>query len=145
MINTLSLKRPSGYLLRPFVIFIFILLAGTALLVGCNRNTSVDEVDFLVPVSVSEVGTADVEDQIVATGSLRASEMVRLEVETGGILEFETNNDGRRFGEGDQVKAGDIIARITGEDVRLSARTKANRQRFETAREEYEANKRLYD
>jgi membrane fusion protein (multidrug efflux system) len=144
MKNTLSLKRPSGYLLRPFVIFIFILLAGTTLLVGCNRNTSVEEVDFLVPVSVSEVGTADVEDQIVATGSLRASEMIRREVDTGGILEFEKSNQGRRFAEGDHVKAGDIIARITGEDVRISARTEATRQRFKTAQDEYESTKKLY-
>jgi membrane fusion protein (multidrug efflux system) len=145
MKNTLSLKRPSGYLLRPFAIFIFSLLAGPALITGCSSDRQVDEVDFLVPVSVSEVGTADVEDQIVATGSLRASKMVYLEVETGGILEFATNRQGRRFAEGDQVKAGDVIARITGEDVRIAARTEATRQRFKTAQDDYEAAKKLYE
>jgi membrane fusion protein (multidrug efflux system) len=145
MINTLSLKRPSEYLLRPFVILIFTLLAVPALITGCSPDRQVDEVDFLVPVSVSEVGTANVEDQIVSTGSLRASEMVRLEVETGGVLEFATNSQGRRFAEGDRVKAGDIIARITGEDVRIAARTEATRQKFKTAQDDYESTKKLYE
>jgi membrane fusion protein (multidrug efflux system) len=144
MIHTLSLKRPSGYLLRPSVIFIFTLLAGSAFITGCSPDRQVDEVDFLVPVSVSEVGTANVEDQIVSTGSLRASEMVRLEVETGGVLEFAKNSQGRRFAEGDRVKAGDIIARITGEDVRIAARTEATHQRFKAAQDDFEATKNLY-
>ena len=124
---------------------LFIILAGLFLITSCNGNRSVDEVQFLVPVSVTDVGTADVEDRIVATGTLRASRMVSLEVETGGVLEFAKNSEGRRFGEGDRVKAGDVIARITGEDIRLAARTEANLQRFETARDEYESTNKLYE
>ncbi len=117
---------------------------GLILLAGCDSNNSVDKLDVLVPVSVSDVGTADVEDHIVATGTLRVSEMVYLEVETAGILEFSTNSQGRRYSEGDRVKAGDTIARVTGEDVRLSAGTKASRQRFEAAKDDYEADKKLF-
>jgi membrane fusion protein (multidrug efflux system) len=115
------------------------------LLTGCNQSNSDDKVDFLAPVSVTDVGTADVEDQIVATGTLRVSGMVYLEVETGGVIEFAKNSQGRRFSEGDRVRAGDIIARITGEDIRLSAGTEASRQRFEKAQEDYEATKKLFD
>jgi len=140
-----SLNRPEGFWQRPYIRIVIIALAGFSLLTGCNSNNSVDEVEFLVPVSVSDVGTDDVEDRIVATGTLRASRMVSLEVETGGVLEFAKNSEGRLLGEGDRVKAGDVIARITGEDVRLSARTKANRQGFETARDEYESTKKLYE
>ncbi|MBN1831897.1 MAG: efflux RND transporter periplasmic adaptor subunit [Deltaproteobacteria bacterium] len=125
--------------------WLFIIVVGVFLITSCNGNRSVDEVEFLVPVSVSEVGTADVEDRIIATGTLRASRMVSLEVETGGVLEFAENKEGKRFGEGDRVKSGDVIARITGEDIRLAARTEANLQRFETARDEYESTKKLYE
>lgn len=112
---------------------------------GCNRSTQSEDVDFLVPVSVSDVGTADVEDQIVTTGSLRAGKMIVLEVETGGFLEFAKNSAGRRIAEGDRVKKGDIIAMITGEDVRLAAGKKAKLQGFEAQKDEYEATKKLYD
>lgn len=139
------LLLPYKFLQRCNMKSILTLSAGLILLAGCTGSNSVDEVDFLVPVSVSDVGTADVEDHIVATGTLRVNEMVYLEVETAGILEFATNSQGRRFSEGDRVKAGDIIARITGEDVRLSAGTKASRKRFEAAKDDYEAAKKLYD
>jgi membrane fusion protein (multidrug efflux system) len=138
------LKAAGDHLPEPYVMIIFVALVGVSLLAGCGAGNSVDEVEFLVPVSLSDVGTADVEDRIVATGTLRASRMVSLEVETGGVLEFAKNSEGRRFGEGDRVKAGDVIARITGEDVRLAARTEANRQRFETAQDDYESTKELY-
>lgn len=145
MNNTTSLKKNLGSSLRSYLKPAVIVFAGLALLAGCSTNNSVDEIDFLVPVSVSDVGTANVEDHIVATGTLRVNEMAYLEVDTGGFIAFTKNSEGRRFGEGDRVKAGDIIARITGEDIRLSAGTKASRQRFEAAKDDYEAAKRLYD
>jgi membrane fusion protein (multidrug efflux system) len=128
-----------------FFYLIAIVFFGIVFFSGCNPNSSVDEVDFLVPVSVSDVGTADVEDQIVATGTLRVSEMVYLEVEAGGLIEFAKNSNGRRYSEGDRVRAGDVIARITGEDIRLAAGTEATLQRFETAKDDYESVKQLFD
>lgn len=112
---------------------------------GCSGEKSVDEVEILVPVTVAKVGKADIEDKINATGTLRVSKIARLEVETGGILEFQVNSRGERIQEGDRVKAGDVIAMITGEDVRLAARTKANYQKLQTAKEEYESKERLFN
>jgi multidrug efflux pump subunit AcrA (membrane-fusion protein) len=89
-------------------LWLIITVVGLFLITSCNGNRSVDEVEFLVPVSVSDVGTADVEDLIVATGTLRASRMVSLEVETGGVLEFAKNKEGRRFGEGDRGQPSTI-------------------------------------
>jgi cobalt-zinc-cadmium efflux system membrane fusion protein len=141
MFGAISFKKFMGCYVRLFLI----LSIGLILLSGCGNNKSVDEVEFLMSVSVSEVRTADVEDRIITTGTLRASKLARLEVETGGVLEFLTNESGRPYQEGDRVKAGDVIARITGEDVRLAARTKANYQKFLTAKDEYEAAKKLYE
>ncbi len=112
---------------------------------SCSRENTSEKIEFLVPVTVSKVGKTDVEDRIIATGTLRTSKVARLEVETGGILEFFKNRDGEPFREGDQVKAGDVIARITGDDVRLNARKEATWQRFKTAKEEYESTQKLYD
>ncbi|KPL14217.1 MAG: hypothetical protein AMS26_11495 [Bacteroides sp. SM23_62] len=128
-----------------FRLLVLILSYVLVCLSGCSGENPVDEIDFLVPVTVTDVGTADVEDRITATGTLRATKIARLEVETEGILEFLTNESGRPYQEGDRVKAGDVIARITGEDVRLAARTKANYQKFLTAKDEYEAAKKLYE
>src|SRR4030065_1455774 len=118
-----------------FSLLILIISSVLVFLSGCSSGSSVDEIDFLVPVTVTDVGTADVEDKITATGTLRATKIARLEVETGGFLEFLTNKSGSRYKEGDRVKAGDVIARITGEDVRLAARTEANYQRFLKAKD----------
>jgi len=126
-----------------FRLLIMILSSVLVCISGCSRENPVDEIDFLVPVTVTDVGTTDVEDRITATGTLRASKIANLEVETGGILEFLTNESGRPYKEGDRVKAGDVIARITGEDVRLAARTEANYQRLLKAKDEYETTKKL--
>lgn len=112
---------------------------------GCGSEVSSDEVEFRVPVTVEEVGTGDVENRIVATGTLRASEVVSLQVEVAGILDIAKNESGRRLGEGDHVKAGQLVANVIGEDVRLAARTRATKQRYEVAKNEYDANKKLFE
>ena len=71
-----ELKTAGGQFLQPYARIIFLALVVVSLLAGCGGSNSVDEVEFLVPVSVTDVGTADVEGRIVATGTLRASRMV---------------------------------------------------------------------
>lgn len=129
------------------VIWILLIVCITllGLLSGCSQESSTEKMEYLVPVTVSKVGRMDVEDRINATGTLRTSKIARLEVETGGVLEFLTNKDGKPYREGDSVKKGDVIARITGDDVRLAARKGATFQRFETAKDDYESTKKLYD
>lgn len=113
-------------------------------LVGCGESGDGGAVEFRVPVSVAEVGVGTVEDRIVATGSLRAVEEVNLTVEVGGVLEIARGDGGRRLAEGDRLRAGQTVAVITGEDVRLAARTDATRQRFEQARSDLEAARGLF-
>lgn len=122
-----------------------ILIFFLALLVACSGAPPEQEIEFRVPVFVREVETGTVEDRVVATGSLRASETVELRADTGGTLHIARNDAGRRLAEGDRVVAGQTIAEITGEEVRLVARTAATLQRYEAAQRDYESKKRLFD
>ncbi len=120
-------------------------LALLVTLSSCNGSGSGDPVEFKVPVSVAKVELGDVEDLITATGTLRASEVVTLTVESAGILEIANSDSARRLGEGDRVVSGQTIAEITGEDVRLAARTEATQQAFESAEVDYAAASKLYE
>jgi len=112
---------------------------------GCSSTEQRAEVEFRVPVSVEDVTTGRVEDRIVATGTLRAPEVVTLTVETQGLLRFGRNAAGRRLAEGDTVAAGQTIAEVLGEDVRLAARTEATERRYRTAVRDHESTAALYE
>jgi membrane fusion protein (multidrug efflux system) len=115
-----------------------------SLLAGCAPQAADQTVEFRVPVSVEEVGTATIEDRIVTTGTVRTRELVTLNVLDTGLLEIAEGASGR-LAEGDVVGAGDEIARIVGEDVRIAARLAAARQSYEAARSDLEANRSLLD
>jgi multidrug efflux system membrane fusion protein len=121
-----------------------IALAAALLTAACGGGDAAQEVEFRVPVTVRDVGTADVEDRVVVTGTLRAPETVSLRAETSGTLRLAKRADGRRLVEGDRVQAGAVIAEITGEDVRLASRLDATRQRYEAAQRDHESAKRLH-
>ena len=111
---------------------------------GCAPPNQDQAIEFRVPVSVRDVATGTVEDRVVATGSLRAAETVALRADTAGALIIARNASDRRLVEGDRVEPGDTIAEITGEEVRLAARTEATSQRYETARRDYESKRQLF-
>lgn len=112
---------------------------------ACAPADTGPPVEFRAPVFVREVETGTVEDRVVVTGTLRAPEVVELRADTAGILEIGSDADGRRLTEGSPVAAGQSIARITGPEVRLAARTEATRERYETTRREFDSKKALYE
>ena len=112
--------------------------------VACAPPPDTREVEFRVPVTVREVETGDVEDRVVATGTLRTLETVSLRADTGGALRVARDANGRRLAEGDRVEAGQLLAEITGEEVRLAAAADARLQRLEAARRDYESKKKLF-
>ena len=119
---------------------------GLALIgVACAPAPDRQEVEFRVPVTVREVETGDVEDRVVATGTLRTPETISLRADTGGALQVARGSNGRRLAEGDRVEAGQLLAEITGEEVRIAVAADARSQRFEAARRDYDSKKKLYD
>lgn len=122
------------------------LLAGALLVgIGCGRSTPEETIEFRVPVTARAVATGDVEDRIVATGSLRTPEAIALNADSGGELKIARTKGGRRLAEGDRVQAGQVIAEIIGEEVRLAAGLEAAAQRFATVKADYDSRKALYD
>jgi membrane fusion protein (multidrug efflux system) len=121
-----------------------IALSAGLLLAACGPGANDGEVEFRVPVTVREVELGAVEDVIVATGNLRSPELAKLVVESPGKLSL-TRIGGRRLAEGDRVSAGQVLARVIGEDARLAARSEATRQRFEAAQAELESRRQLFD
>src|SRR5690606_30249762 len=117
------------------------LVLASVLAAGCAPPASEQSVEFRVPVAVEEVGVATLEDRIVTTGTLRTPELVTLSALDTGVLEINQGPSGYRYAEGDFVKAGEEIARIVGEDVRIAARMAAARRSFEAAQAQLEANR----
>ena len=115
-----------------------------AAITACAPDGAQQEVEFRVPVAVEEVGTATLENRIVTTGTLRPPEIVTLSVLDSGVLEIARGPNGHRLAEGDTVKAGTEIARIIGEDVRITARGAAAQRAFDAARAEVEANREIF-
>ena len=81
----------SGRWLRPLAPLLLLALVSAS----CGGTAQREEVEFRVPVTVRDVGTGAVEDRIVATGTLRAEEVVTLRAETSGILIAARSNDRR--------------------------------------------------
>jgi RND family efflux transporter MFP subunit len=120
-------------------------LALALLAAACSPNAREQEVEFRVPVSVGEVGTGLVEDRIVASGTLRPPEMIQLVAGTSGVLSYARDDAGRRLAEGDRVVAGQLIAEIIGDDVRIAARTEATERRYQAQLRDYESSRSLFE
>ncbi|NQY36280.1 MAG: efflux RND transporter periplasmic adaptor subunit [Alteromonadaceae bacterium] len=113
------------------------------LLMSCQPQSGTNLVEFKVPVTVAEVGLATVEDLIITTGTVRAPELIKLTVMTSGLLQIN-EREGRRLAEGDSIKSGELIATITGEDVRLASKMRLVAQDLEHAKQELEAIAKLF-
>ena len=119
--------------------------AAVLALAACAPPTGVPEVEFRMPVEAEEIVTATVEDLVVATGTLRAREIVRLHIETPGHLQVGRDGAGERLAEGSVVAAEQIVARVTGEDVRLHARLDSTRRTMEAAAAQLARRRDLFD
>lgn len=112
-------------------------------LIACDPGREHEKLDFQIPVKVATIETGNVEDLLKLTGSLRVESTVSLAAESRGILRIASRSDGLPLAEGDRVKAGQLVAELVGEDVRVAARTEATRQRYLEAQSDLEAKEKL--
>ena len=124
-------------------------LAGLVLLAaamaGCAPPAGDVDVEFRIPVEAAEVVTGTVEELVVATGTLRAREIVTLNIETPGLLQIGRDDSGQRLAEGTAVTAGQTIARVTGEDARLHAGLESARRSLDSAKAQLDRRRELFD
>ena len=113
-------------------------------LAACAPPSDIAQVEFRIPVEAVAVETGLVEDLVVATGVLRPREMVRLSIETPGHLQIGRDSAGQRLAEGSLVAAGDLVARVTGEDARIHARMDATRRAMDAAAAQLERRRELF-
>lgn len=115
-----------------------------ALAAGCGQPAEGPEVEFRIPVETATVAAGTVEDLIVATGTLRARELVRLTIETPGHLQIDRDLEGKRLAEGSTVAAGQTVVRVTGEDARLHARLASTRRSLAAAEAQLARRRELF-
>ena len=116
-----------------------------AALAACSQPAADVDVEFRIPVEAAAVTAQTVEELVIATGTLRAAEIVRLNIETPGHLQVGRDGAGRRLAEGSQVTAGQTVARVTGEDARLHARLESTRRSLDAAEAQLTRRRELFD
>jgi membrane fusion protein (multidrug efflux system) len=143
-----SADEPANSRSAPFRLLPVLLLASftvTALLSGCETGadgTSADaeadktEEEVAIPVEIAAVERADIVAVYSATGSLEAERDAQVVSKVEGqIIDILVE-------EGDVVKAGDVLARLDGDQLRLElARTRAALDKLEA---EYARNRELF-
>lgn len=113
---------------------------------SCDRQTQPNfDVDVRTPVQVQAVRLGDIENIVQATGKLQPRESATVTAQVLGRLYYERDENGERFYEGHQVKRGDVLARISGEEAELNLNLPAKKQEFEIAQREYNRQVELYE
>lgn len=119
------------------------MLAG--LVVGCSPPAPNVSIDIRTPVEVETVELGTVESVIVATGNLQTRDSVRINAQVPGRIYLSRDEQGKRFTEGRQVKAGDVLGQITGEETRLQANLETAILSLQNATEEHNRRTRLFE
>ncbi len=113
---------------------------------SCDRQTQPNfDVDVRTPVQVQAVRLGDIENIVPATGRLQPRESATVTAQVLGRLYYERDESGERFYEGHQVKRGDVLARISGQEAELNLNLPAKKQEFEIAQREYNRQVELYE
>ncbi|CAN5476516.1 efflux RND transporter periplasmic adaptor subunit [soil metagenome] len=127
--------KPSQIFLSLTVLLIFVFS-----LFACSGNQQTEnntENTLLIPVEVSNVSRGDISAYYSNTATLEAEQEATVVSKVRGIIE-DLNVE-----EGDQVKAGQIIARIEDEQYQIEAsRAKATLDRLSN---EFQRNKELFE
>ena len=113
---------------------------------SCNPPSAPNvNVDVRTPVQVQAVRLGDIENLVVSTGTLKPIEIATVNAQVLGRLYYERDENGDRFYEGHEVKKGDVLARIAGEEAELNLNLPAKKEAFEIAKREYNRQVSLHE
>ncbi|OBP13485.1 hypothetical protein A5320_18220 [Rheinheimera sp. SA_1] len=119
------------------------MLLSSLILFGCKQEAAQPGVEFKAPVTVADVKLQTIEEHVIATGTVRAVEIIRLTVLNGGLLHIAKGPHGR-YAEGDNVAAGEVIANITGEEIRIALKRQLAEQKLQEAKVKLDAIRALF-
>lgn len=150
--NRARKQRQNPYKTMSYTSFITRLISFSLLgcillaLASCERGSIPNvNVDVRTPVQVQAVRLGDIENLVVATGTLQPREIATVEAQVLGRLYYERDENGERFYEGHQVTKGDVLARIAGEESDLNLNLPAKKEAYEIARREYDRQVTLHE
>lgn len=123
---------------------IFLILTA-GLVAGCAQAPPAPVIEVRAPVEVETVELGNVESVIVATGNLRTRDSARVNAQVQGRIYIERDENGNRFVEGRQVRAGDVLGQITGEEARLQIAMESARLSLQNARDEHNRRTQLFE
>ncbi len=101
---------------------------------GCREDAAVDAPEMKTPVKVGEVSREAIEALAKTTGTLRAKEQAVLMAEAEGRFVMGKNSAGERLDEGDDVKAGHLIAELKNPELEAQIAVDARKQELADAK-----------
>ncbi len=104
-----------------------------AIPVGCRPGEVINAPDMNAPVRLGEVIRDTVEAVVKSTGTLKPSEQAILVTENEGRLSMGSNEAGERFEEGDEVKAGQVIAKLKNPSLVATTALNAKKEEAQNA------------
>jgi RND family efflux transporter MFP subunit len=121
----------------PILLFAALLVGTSACSNGDDKNQNKDDEKLIIPVEVSNVSRGDISAYYANTATLEAEREATIVARVRGIVrEIYVE-------EGDQVKAGQVIAKIEDDQYRIEAtRAKATLDRLQN---DFNRNKELYE
>jgi len=124
-----------------------LLLVGiVAATVSCNTQSSSEDTELAVPVSVENVKLQSINQYINTTGTVNATYETVLNSEISGQYHIMKNpQTGRPFKIGDRVKKGQVIIRLEDEEYENGIAIDAAKLNLDISEQEYEKQKSLYD
>ena len=124
----------------------FLLLSIITGLIACNNQTSNEEADLAVPISVEDVKLQPIQQFVNTTGTAKASFETDLVSEMAGNYQLMKNPaTGKPFKLGDKVKKGQTIIQFEDAEYVNGIAIESKKLNLEISGQNYEKQKSLYE
>ncbi len=144
--NSIPKSQIKQYIMKISKFFLLPAIAILLLQYSCKQPAPEVASTIEVPVGVTEVTTASIEEFIQTTGTVYPMQEVTLLSEMSGKYSLQKNPvTGKAYVPGDQVQAGASIVQLEDEEYYNSLRLNSREVNFEISKQEYEKQKSLYE
>jgi membrane fusion protein, multidrug efflux system len=125
---------------------LLLLLGMVAAIMSCNTQSTSEDTELAVPVSVENVKLQSINQYINTTGTANAMDETTLSSEMSGAYHIMKNpKTGKPFKMGDRVKKGQVIIRLEDEEFENSIAIESAKLNLEISDDEYNKQKSLYE